>query len=207
MAELVFYYAPQSRAVIAHWMFEEIGAPFEMRMLDLKANAHKRPEYLAVNPMGKLPAIVHGGVPVTESAAICCYLADAYPEAGLAPPIGDPRRGPYLKWLFFGPGCVEPALAEKTFGRIGAPSVALGWGSYEAVVDHLRAAAKAAQPWLLGAQFTAADVVIGSGVIWGMLTGALEARPEFAAYAERLRARPALQRVFAKSAELAAAPA
>lgn len=203
MTDIVFYHAPQSRAVIVHWMLEELGAPYEMRVLSLKANAHKQPEYLAVNPMGKVPAIVHKGAPISEAAAICCYLADAYPEAGLAPPPGDPRRGPYLKWLFFGPSCLEPALTDRMFKRPEAPASALGWGGYEAAVGHAADAVKSASPWLLGAQFTAADVVIGSNVIWGLMAGPLDPRPEFTAYAERLKARPALQRVFAKDAELA----
>lgn len=202
--ELVFYGAPQSRAAIVHWMLEELGVPFEMRALNLKKNEHKQPAYLAVNPMGKVPAIVHRGVAITEAAAICCYLADIFPEAGLAPAVGDPLRGPYLKWLYFGPSCLEPALIDRMFERPPGKESALGWGGYAAAVGYVAEAAKAAAPWLLGARFTAADVVIGSGVTWGLMTGGLDDRPEFAAYAARLRERPALQRVFAKDAELAA---
>ncbi len=202
--ELIFYGAPQSRAVIVHWMLEELGVPFEMRVIDLRKDEQKQPAYLAVNPMGKVPAIVHRGVAITEAAAICCYLADAFPEAGLAPAIGDPLRGPYLKWLFFGPSCFEPALTDRMFKRPEENKAALGWGGYEAAVGHVADVAKAAAPWLLGARFTAADVVIGSGVIWGLMTGGLDKRPEFTAYASRLRSRPALARVFAKDAELVA---
>jgi glutathione S-transferase len=202
--ELILYGAPQSRAVVAHWMLEELGVPYEMRVLDLKKEEHKRPAYLAVNPMGKVPAIVHNGVAITEAAAICCYLADAFAHADLAPPVGHPQRGPYLKWLFFGPSCVEPALIDRMFKRPEENKAALGWGGYDAAVDHMAAAAKAASPWLLGDRFTAADVVIGSYVIWGLMTGGLAERPEFTSYAARLRARPALVRVFAKNAERAA---
>lgn len=194
--ELVFYGAPQSRAVTVHWMLEELGVPYDRRVLDLQAGEQKQPAYLAVNPMGKVPAIVHKGVAIAETAAICCYLADAFPSAGLAPAIGDPLRGPYLKWLFFGPGCFEPALLDRMFSRPEGNPAALGWGGYEAAVGHVAQAAKAASPWLLGGRFTAADVVIGSGLIWAMMAGGVEPRPEFSAYADRLKARPALQRVF-----------
>jgi glutathione S-transferase len=199
--ELVFYGAPQSRAVTVHWMLEELGVPFEMRVIDFKKDEQKQPAYLAVNPMGKVPAIVHRGVAIAEAAAICCYLADAFPEAGLAPAIGDPQRGPYLKWLFFGPSCFEPALVDRMFKRPEENKAALGWGGYEAAVGHVAGAAKAASPWLLGERFTAADVVIGSGVIWALMTGGVAERPEFTAYADRLKARPALQRVFVRDAE------
>ena len=202
--ELIFYGAPQSRAVIVHWMLEELGVPFEMRALDLKKEEQKQPAYRAVNPMGKVPAIVHNGVAIAEAAAICCYLADAFPQAGRAPAIGDPLRGPYLKWLFFGPSCLEPAVTDRMFKRPEVNKTALGWGGYDAAVGHVADAAGAASPWLLGGRFTAADVVIGSGVIWGLMTGGLDKRPEFTSYAGRLRERPALARVFAKDAELAA---
>jgi len=198
--ELVFYGAPRSRAITVFWMLEELGAPYERRVLDLKANEHKRPAYLAVNPMGKVPAIVHKGVAIAETAAICAYLADAFPEAGLAPAVGDPKRGPYLHWLFFGPSCFEPALVDRMFSRPEGNPSALGWGGYDAALGHVAAGVRAAEPWLLGERFTAADVVIGADLIWGMMSGSVQERPEFAAYASRLRARPALQRVFAADA-------
>jgi glutathione S-transferase len=204
-SDIVFYHAPQSRSVIAHWMLEELGQPYRFHLLNLGKGEHKRPEYLAINPMGKVPAIVHRGAVITEAAAICCYLADAFPQAGLAPPPGDPRRGPYLRWLFYGPSCVEPAATDRLFDRPPPPRAgALGYGTFETVMDVL-AGAVAPGPYLLGEQFTAADVEIGSQLTWGMMVKAIPQRAEFLAYTGRLAQRPALKRVFAKDAELAAA--
>jgi len=193
---IIFFHNPQSRARITHWMLEEIGAPYETRVLSLEKNEHKAPEYLAVNPMGKVPAIVHRGVVVTEAAAICAYLADAFPQAGLAPACDDPRRGTYLRWLFFGAGCVEPALIDRMFARpqVDRPG-ALGYGSYEATLAALEAAV--APGWILGDQFSAADVYLGSQITWGLMTQALEPRPALQGYAERCATRPALQRATA----------
>ncbi len=183
-------------------MLEETGEPYEIELLDLKRGDQTRPSFLAINPMGKVPALVDGEAVITEVAAICCYLADAYPAAKLAPAIGDARRGAYLKWLFFGPSCVEPAMIDKTLQREPAPRTTAGWADYETVVSVLRdAVAKGA--FLLGEQFTAADVVIGSAIRWGMMFNMLPELPEFAAYRDRLGARPALQRQIAKDAELA----
>jgi glutathione S-transferase len=204
--DIVFYHAPQSRSIIVQWMLEELGRPYRLQLLNLKKNEHKQPAYLAVNPMGKVPAITHKGVPVTEAAAICCFLADAYPEAGLAVPAGDPLRGPYLKWLFFGPSCLEPAIVDRLFKRPEAPPGSLGYGSFDAALDVV-VKAIAAGPYLLGEQFTAADVVIGAGLTWGMMIKVVPERPEILAYTRRLQARPALQRVYAKDAELAAVQA
>lgn len=193
---ITFFHNPQSRARIAHWMLEEVGAPYETRVLSLEKNEHKAPAYLAVNPMGKVPAIVHRGVVVTEAAAICAYLADAFPQAGLAPALDDPRRGTYLRWLFFGAGCVEPALIDRMFARpqVDRPG-ALGYGSYEATLAALETAV--APGWILGDQFSAADVYLGSQITWGLMTKALEPRPVLQRYAERCATRPALQRATA----------
>jgi glutathione S-transferase len=157
--------------------------------------------------MGKVPALKHGEVVITEAAAICCYLADAFPQAGLAPPVGDTRRGAYLKWLFFGPSCVEPVITDKAFKRAEAPPRgALGHGDFDTVMDVI-AAAVAKGPHIMGEQFTAADVVIGSGLRWGMAFKLIPERPEFTAYTARLAARSACQRAQTKDAELMAAPA
>lgn len=201
-SDLILYHFAPSRSMIARWMLEEIGEPYELRILDYKNGEHRRPDYLAINPMGKVPALVHKGVAITESAAICCYLADAFPGPGLAVPIGDARRGPYLKWLFFGPSCLEPAILDTLYTREDAPTSSLGWGSAERVLDVL-AEAVAPGPHLLGEQFTAADVVIGSGLRWGMFTEAIPERPEFTAYVARLGERPAQQRAMAADMELA----
>lgn len=202
--EIVFYHCPQSRALIVHWMLEEIGRPYHMRIVDVRKGEQDDPAYRAINPMGKVPALSHGGAVVTEAAAICTYLADAFPEAGLSVPMDDPRRGTYLRWLFFGPSCLEPAVVDRMFKREMPPSSSLGYGTFERTMDVV-AAAVLGSPYLLGDRFTAADVVIGSGLIWGMGIKAVPERPEFAAYTGRLRARPALGRVYAKDAELMAA--
>jgi glutathione S-transferase len=201
-SKLTLYHACPSRSSIARWMLEEIGEPYEVELLDLKEGDQRKPSYLAINSMGKVPALKDGDVVITEVAAICCYLADAYSTAKLAPPIGDARRGPYLKWLFFGPSCVEPAMIDKTLGRLDAPRSTVGWGDYETVVDVLKHAL-ADTPYLLGEQFSAADVVIGADIRWGMKFKMLPELPEFVAYAERLGERPALQRQIAKDAALA----
>ncbi len=190
-SELIFYHTPPSRSGIVRWMLEEIGCPYEVRLVG--KGATREPAYIAVNPMGKVPAIVHQGVVITEAAAICCYLADTFADAGLAVPVGDARRGPYLKWLFFGPSCFEPAVIDRMCERPAAPPAALGWGDLDTVLD-VMAAALEPGPYLLGERFTAADVVIGSGIRWAMMTGNLPERPQFAAYAERLAERPALKR-------------
>jgi glutathione S-transferase len=202
--EIVFYHAPQSRALIVQWMLEELGRPYRLHLLNLKKGEHKQPSYLGINPMGKVPALTHGDVVVTEAAAICCYLADAFPDAGLSIPIGDRRRGPCLKWLFFGPSCLETATIDRMFQRAPLPSGSAGYGDFETTLDVV-ANALAPGPYLMGEQFTAADVVIGSDLRWGMATRALPQRAEFVAYADRLAARPAMQRVYAKDAELVTA--
>jgi glutathione S-transferase len=199
---LVFHYAPQSRALTVHWLLEELGQPYEMRVINFKKNEQKSPDYLAVNPMGKVPAISHNGVVVTEAAAICAYLADEFPDAGLAIPVGDRRRGPYLKWLFFGPSCIEPAVVDRLFNRPEVRPSSIGYGSFDVTLDTI---ANALRPdsYLLGDRFTAADIVIGGGLFWAMSTKAVPARPEFKAYTERVTSRPAWQRVAQKNAEMA----
>jgi glutathione S-transferase len=195
MDRITFYHNPMSRARIVHWMLEEAGAPYDARVLDLEKGEHKSPEYLAVNPMGKVPAIVHRGVVITEAAAICAYIADVFAEANLAPAPSDPARGTYYRWLFFGVGCVEPALVDRLFSRPGVDRpMALGYGSYE---DTLNALEKALTPgpYLLGERFSAADVYVGSQVGWGLTTKSLEPRPVFEAYWQRCLQRPALQRI------------
>jgi glutathione S-transferase len=205
MASLTLYHAVPSRAQVTRWMLEELGEPYDIHLLNLGKGENRTPEYLAINPMGKVPAIKHGDVVIAESAAICTYLADAFPKAGLSVPVGDPRRGVYLKWLFFGPSCVEPAVTDRAFPRKEeARRGMLGYGDYDTVVDVL-AKGVAGGPYLMGAQFTAADVVIGSSLRWGMMFKLLPERPEFKAYVGRLEQRPALQRATAKDKELAPA--
>jgi glutathione S-transferase len=205
MAKLTLYHAAPSRSSIVRWMLEEIGEPYDIHSVSLSKGDNRAPHYLAVNPMGKVPALRHGDVVISESAAICTYLADEFPRAKLNVPIGDPRRGPYLKWLFFGPSCIEPAMMDRAFPRKEeARRAALGYGDFDTVADVV-AKAVASGPYILGDQFTAADVVIGSDLRFGMMFKLLPERGEFVAYAGRLAQRPALARAEAKDKELAAA--
>src|SRR5215813_10881222 len=160
MAKLTLYHIAPSRSSIVHWMLEEVGEPYDVHLLSMKRGENRAPEYLAVNPMGKVPALRHGDVVITEAAAICTYLADEFPRAGLNVPIGDPRRGTYLKWLFFGPSCIEPAITDRAYPRKEEPRRgALGYGDFETTMD-VTAKGVAAGRYLMGEQFTAADVVI-----------------------------------------------
>ena len=185
--ELIFYTNPMSRGQIARWMLEEVGAPYEPRILDY-GTTMKDAAYLAVNPMGKVPAIVHNGRVVTECAAICAYLADAFPEAGLAPDVAD--RADYYRWLFFTAGPVEQAITAKHFGV--EPDVdqqrMAGFGSLAAALDTLEGAV-AGKAFVAGDRFSAADVYVGSQIDWGLQFGTIPSRPAFEAYVAGLRER------------------
>jgi glutathione S-transferase len=194
--EIVLYHNPRSRAAIVHWMLEEAAAPYRIVPIDFEKGDNKAPSFLALNPMGKIPTIVHRGVVVTETAAIIAYIADAFPAAGLAPPLGDPLRGAYYRWLFFGAGCVEPAMIDRMMNRPEIErKMAVGWGSYDDVVRTLKTAL-AGGPWLLGDKFSAADVYIGSEIRWAMMFGAPNFKGDkvFDDYVSRLSARPAAKR-------------
>lgn len=196
MADTVVLYShPMSRGRIAHWLLEEIGEPYEYKLVDIEKGEQKTPAYLAVNPMGKVPAIVHRGVVVTEAAAICVYLADAFPQARLAPPLDDPKRGTYLRWFFFAAGCFEPAVVDKMFARPAVERTsAIGYGSYEAMLAVLETALSPG-PYILGETFSAVDVYVGSQIQWALMVKAIEPRPLFSQYVERCAARPAMQRL------------
>jgi glutathione S-transferase len=201
---LTFYTNPQSRGRIVRWMLEEVGCAYETQVLDY-GTTMKAPEYLAVNPMGKVPAIRHGDTVVTEAAAICAYLADAFPDAGLAPPPGNPRRGPYYRWMFFAAGPVEAVVTGKALGLL-APAdkkAMAGYGSYEEVLDALERAVAGGE-WLCGKQFTAADLYVASQLAFGMQFGILEKRDAFAAYVARATARSAYLRANERDDALAA---
>ena len=202
MAKLTLYHAAPSRSSIVRWMLEEIGEPYDVHLLSLGNGDNRKPDYLAFNPMGKVPALRHGDVIITETAAICAYLADEFPRAKLNVPIGDPRRGPYLKWLFFSPSCLEAAMMDRAFPRKEeARRASLGYGDFDTATDVV-AKAVGGSGYLLGEQFTAADVVIGSTLRFGMMFKLLPERPEFVAYTGRLAKRPALMRAEAKDKEL-----
>ena len=204
--ELVFYTNPMSRGRIARWMLEEIGQPYRTEIVDYANN--KAPEYLAINPMGKVPALTHGGVVVTETAAICAYLADAFPEAGLAPPLGDTARGPYFRWMFFAAGPVEAATTNKSLGFVvpAGREMMAGYGSHDTVLDVMEKAVSAGE-YIAGDRFTAADVYFGSQIAFGLQFGSMEARPAFVTYVERITSRPAYKRASDIDNALMPAPA
>lgn len=187
-----------------HWMLEEVGAPYRYELVNLQTGDHKKPDFLAVNPMGKIPAILHRGVTVTECAAICAYLADAFPAAQLAPPADSLARGTYYRWLFFGAGCVEPAIIDRLLQRpVPSGTHALGYGSYQSTVASLESALTPG-PFLLGTHFSAADVYIGAQIAFGLQGQLLEPRAVFVEYSERLRQRPAHQRFMQQNDRIAA---
>ncbi|ATQ43432.1 glutathione S-transferase family protein [Caulobacter mirabilis] len=195
MSDLVFYTNPMSRGRIVRWMLEEVGRPYEARVLRWETGDTKTADYLAVNPMGKVPAIVHDGLVVTEVAAICAYLADIFPEAGLAPPPHSPLRGPYYRWLFFGAGPIEQAVSTTAVGF--EPTVeqrrSFGFGCMEDVLGAVEGAVKD-RAYLVGDSFSAADLYLASHLSWGMNFGTIERRPAFETYAERHLQRPASRR-------------
>ncbi|WP_137388746.1 glutathione S-transferase family protein [Rhodoligotrophos defluvii] len=199
--EIVFYSNPRSRALIVHWMLEEVGAKYRTVTLDLQKGEQRQPDYLAINPMGKVPAIVHRGNVVTETPAIIAYLADAFPDAGLAPAVDDPARGPYYRWLFFGGSCFEPALLDKMMKRPPVePAGMTGHGSYEDVLASLKTALTPG-PYLLGERFSAADVYIGSELGWAIKFGApgLDTEPVITDYVSRMASRPAFMRTIGQT--------
>lgn len=201
ISDLIHYHAPRTRSVTIRWMFEELDIEPELRLLDLHKGWHKSAEFLAINPMGKVPAIVHKGVVITETPAICAYLADAFPAAGLAPATDDPERGRYFRAMFFYAACVEPAAGDRALQHEPGPSGQVGYGTYESMLEGLKDIIGAG-PYVLGERFSAADVILGSGVGYLGDFGMLPADPVFTGYSERVRARPAYQRVMAEEASL-----
>jgi glutathione S-transferase len=192
--ELILYTNPQSRGRIARWMLEEIGQPYKTEILEY-AGTMKAASYLAINPMGKVPALRHGEAVVTETAAICAYLADTFPQARLAPPPGHRLRGPYYRWLFFGAGPVEAAVANKALG-VTVPKERermMGYGNIDLVMAALEQAVSRAD-YLVGDSFTAADVYVGSQIGFGMMFGGIEKRAAFERYWQRVSSRAACVR-------------
>lgn len=197
---LTFYHMPNSRSSSVRVLLEELGAPF--RLHAIPQGGTRDPAYVAVNPMGKVPAIRHGDALVTEQAAIYIYLADIFPEAGLAPPIGDPLRGPYLRWFVFYGSAFEPAVVDKALKRDGGQAAMSPYGDYDTVLDTVSGQLKTG-PWFLGDRFTALDVLWGNGLAWTMQFGIVPERPEFRAYADRVMNRPATKRATEADAALA----
>jgi glutathione S-transferase len=186
------YWSPRSRSFTTLWLMEETGQPYERVLTDISTGANKTPEYLAVNPMGKVPALTDGDVAMAESAAICAYVADRYPHAKLAPPLNDPRRAKYLQWLFFAPSCIEPAILQA-YLKLEIPAGNAAWGSTTQTFDVLDQALSKG-PWLLGDDFSAADIAIGAGMNYAIrMFKMVPTRPNFDRYLDACAARPAFQ--------------
>lgn len=200
MAKPVLYHTPQTRGGTTLWMNEELGDVCDVKLVDMRKGAQKSDEFLKINPMGKIPALVHDGVAVTEAAAICAYLADAFPQGGLAPAANDPKRGAYLRWMFFAPSCIEPMMLDKFTGLKRENPGVVGHGTEGDVLRTMKLAIGDG-PYLLGEKFTAADVVFGSTLNFAMMFGAIEKQEPFVSYTERLTSRPAYRRAMEKNAD------
>lgn len=200
----VLYHMPQTRGGTTLWMNEELGGACEIRLINLRKGEGRTPQFLRINPMGKLPALTHEGEIVTEAAAICAYLADLYPEKGLAPATTDPKRGVYFRWMFFAPSCIEPMMLDRLGKVTRENATAAGHGDYERVMASIDQALSAS-PWLLGARFSAADVVMGSTLNFATMFGAIPKEGRIREYVERVAARPAFQSMMRKSVEHAEA--
>jgi glutathione S-transferase len=191
-ADITLYYAPKTRAFRALWFLEELDRPYRIEAVDFQAKGHKRPDFLQLNPMGKLPVVVDRGVPIAESGAILLHLSDKYSSGVLAPRLDDPRRADFLRWLFFAAGVMEPAVGEKFF-KWEVPASQVAWGSFD-TMEKTVTDAVAKGPWLIGERFTAADVFVGSNLHWGLLWKLFPAEGPVADYVARCAARPALRR-------------
>lgn len=193
------FWHPKTRASRVMWMLEETGVPYEVVPIDLRDPSKPRdPEFALASPMGKVPALADGETRLADSAAICLYLADRYPKAGLAPAVDDPKRGPYLWWMVYGPGAVEPAMMQK-FSGAKADRRAIGWGDFDLMIETFEKGL-AAGPWILGDRFSAADVVLGSSAYFMKMFGILPASPVIEAYIERCLARPGYKKALTMDA-------
>lgn len=203
MSEQVeLYYAPQTRATGVRVLLEELDAPYKLNVLNFKLGENRQPEFLAINPSGKVPALRHGGSVITEQVAIYIYLADLFPKQGLAPALDDPRRGAYLRWFVHMASCFEPALIDHALKRDAGPASMSPYGSYDQVMENMRAQL-AKGPYVLGEQLTAVDVLWAMGLRWGLMFGIVPEFDEFKAYVERYCARPHVQNVLQEDQRLA----
>jgi glutathione S-transferase len=201
--KIVLFHSPNSRSGGTLVLLEELGAPYELRVLDIQAGEQRQAAFLAINPMGKVPAILHGDTLVTEQVAIFLYLADLFPGAGLAPPLSDRRRGPYLRWMVFYAGCFEPAVVDRSMKREPAPAMRSPYGDFETVMGTLNAQLRAG-PFILGQEFSAADVLWGTALRWTTTFGLVPVTPEIKAYVDSTTNRPAALRAREHDAALAA---
>jgi len=202
--KVTLYHSPNTRSSGSLTLLEELGAPYELHVLNMKAGEQRQPAYLAINPMGKVPALRHGDALITEQVAIFLYLADLFPEAGLAPPIRDPLRGPYLRWMVFYAACFEPAVIDRSTQKDPAPLSMSPYADFDTMFKTLTGQL-AKGPYLLGERFSAADVLWGGALTWTTMFKLVPELPVITSYVQRADARPAVARVKAKDAELAAA--
>ena len=201
---IIFFHSPQTRSGGTRALLEELGADYDLHALNMQAGEQREPAYLAINPLGKVPAIRHGDALITEQPAVFLYLADLYPEAQLAPPIGDPLRGPYLRWMVFYGSCFEPAVIDKSMQREAAAPAMSPYGDYDSMLKTLIGQLEKG-PYLLGERFSAADVLWGTALNWTTMFKLVPELPVIRAYIDRVLSRPAMRRAAASDAELAAA--
>jgi glutathione S-transferase len=200
---IILFHAPNTRSSGTLVLLEELGAPYELRVLNMQAGEQRQPAFLAVNPLGKVPAILHGDVLVTEQVAVYLYLGDLFAGAGLTPALGDRRRGPYLRWMAFYAACFEPALVDRAMKREPGPAMMSPYGDFDTVMEAVNAQLRAGR-FFLGEQFSVADVLWGSALRWTTMFGIVPETPEIKAYIERTTNRPAAVRVREQDAALAA---
>lgn len=200
----ILYHMPQTRGGTTLWMDEELGGVCELNLINLRKGEGRTPQFLKINPMGKLPALQHKGSIVTEAAAICAYLADAFPAAALAPALNDPKRGVYYRWMYFAPSCIEPMMLDRLGKITRENTTAAGHGDYERVMSAIEQALSNG-PWILGEKFSAADVVMGSSLNFATMFGAIPKEGRIKEYVERVTARPAYGSMTRKNAELSKA--
>ena len=203
---LTFFHSPNTRSTGTLILLEELGADYELHVLNMKAGEQREPAYVAINPMGKVPAIRHGEALVTEQPAVFLYLADLFSTAGLAPAIGDPLRGAYLRWMVFYGSCFEPAVVDRAMKREPAAPATSPYGNFDTMLGTLTGEL-AKGPYLLGETFSAADVLWGTALTWTTMFKLVPELPVLKAYMDRVNARPAVARARAKDTELAAAQA
>jgi glutathione S-transferase len=202
-SKITLFHSPNTRSTGALILLEELQVPYDLHVLNMQAGEQRQPAFLAINPMGKVPAILYGDALVTEQIAIYIFLADLFPQAGLAPDLNDPRRGPYLRWMAFYAACFEPAVVDRAMKRDPAPAAMSPYGDFETVMSTLTAQLDAG-PYILGQTFCAADVLWGTALQWITLFGLIPETSAIKAYIERITTRPAALRIKEKDAILAA---
>jgi glutathione S-transferase len=197
MTDLTLFHAPKTRSFGTLLLLEELGVPHDLQVLDFAKEEQLGPAFRSVNPLGKVPTIRHRGAVVTEQVAIALYLADEFPEKGLAPPVGDALRGPYVRWMVFYAACFEPAMVDRAQQRDAGRRMMSPYGDFDTVMQTVNAQV-AGGPWFLGERFTAADVIWGTALDWMTRFKVVPGTPEIAAYVGRVTARPAMQRARAR---------